>query len=343
MRPNFTKMQISDLSTFESHFQDMLTALPAVNKLSNLIEVDLQPLFFRMTLDSASELLLGRTMAFRSQLDLPGSASLRFLEAFDYAQKKIHKRDALDRGFMKPFGLAYRLLKGTGKDQFEEACDTVHSVMDEIIGDFLRSHYQKSFKEDQSKSDESKKYVFLDAMAETTLDPLELRYEVLNVLVAGRDTTATLLSNAFFMLARHPDIWSRLQAEVNETFEGRLPDYATLNDMKQVRYLLNECKYNLQPSSPSSSFFEANMHPQVFDYSLQCHSICALPHPTPRYREEGALMGTIRSSSKTASKWIITHTLFTAQRKTLVQTPRISVPSVGRTRLYAQDGHIFRK
>ncbi len=247
-------MQISDLSTFESHFQDLLTALPPVNKFSNLVEVDLQPLFFRMTLDSASELLLGRAMAFRSQSDPPGSASLRFLDAFDYAQKKIHKRDALDRGWMKPFGLAYWLLKGTKKDQFEEACDTVHSVMDDIIAEFLRSHYQKPFsKEDQNKSEDgNKKYVLLDAMAETTLDPLELRYEILNVLIAGRDTTGSLLSNVFFMLARHPDTWARVRAEVEEMFEGRLPDYTTLNNMKQVRNLLNECED--RPFSLSGSY-----------------------------------------------------------------------------------------
>lgn len=237
-------MQISDLSTFESHFQDLLAALPPVNKFSNLVEVDLQPLFFRMTLDSASELLLGRAMAFRSQSDPPGSASLRFLDAFDYAQKKIHKRDALDRGWMKPFGLAYWLLKGNKKDQFEEACHTVHSVMDDMIAEFLRSRYQKPFlKEDQNESEnENKKYVFLDAMAETTLDPLELRYEILNVLIAGRDTTGSLLSNVFFMLARHPDTWARIRSEVKETFGGRLPDYTTLNNMKQVQGLLNECE-----------------------------------------------------------------------------------------------------
>ena len=253
MRPNFTKMQISDLSTFESHFQNLLTALPPANPHSGLVEVDLQPLFFCMTLDSASEVLLGRAMSFLSQLDPPESASLRFLDAFDYAQIKIHRRSVLDRGWMKPFGLVYFLLKGKKKDKFEKACDTVHSILDEMIAEFLRSYYQTPFsKHDKDKDvDRNKKYVFLDEMAKTTLDPLELRSEILNVLVAGRDTTGSLLSNAFFVLARRPDIWARVRAEVDETFEGRLPDYTTLRNMKQVRNLLNECKCSPFPLSCS--------------------------------------------------------------------------------------------
>ncbi len=82
-------------------------------------------------------------------------------------------------------------------------------------------------------------------MAKSTTDPRELRHEILNVLTAGRDTTASLLSNAFFMLARHPITWNRVRAEVEETFAGRLPDYATLRSMKQVKNLLNECTCGL--------------------------------------------------------------------------------------------------
>lgn len=79
-------------------------------------------------------------------------------------------------------------------------------------------------------------------MAKSTTDPRELRDEIINVLTAGGDTTASLLSNAFFLLARHPITWNRVRAEVEETFADKLPDYTTLRSMKQVKNLLNECK-----------------------------------------------------------------------------------------------------
>jgi len=239
-------MQISDLSTFEQHFQELLKALPPSDPVSAQIEVDLQPLFFRMTLDSASELLLGSDMSFHSQSDPPGSISLQFMDAFDYAQMKVHRRNILERGWTKPIGLLYQISKCGRKDRFERACDTMHSIIDDMIRAFLtkleKTESSTHSQEGDGEGDDGK-YVFLHEMAKTTSDPLELRHEILNVLVAGRDTTASLLSNVFFILARRPDLWASVRAEVVETFNGRLPDYETLRSMRQVRNLMNECKY----------------------------------------------------------------------------------------------------
>jgi cytochrome P450 len=227
-------MIISDLSKFESHVQDLLKVLPGPDVRSALVDVDLMPLFFRMTLDSASETLLGGEMAFHSQLDAPGSESMRFMDAFDFIQNRIHRRNIIDRGWGRPLGIAYSLYKGTGKDKFEQACETVQSIIDAKLLDFLRRPVKKI--------EEDRTYVFLEEMARTTRDPLELRYEILNVLMAGRDTTAALLTNTLFVLARRPDLWSRVRAEVEETFAGQLPDYKSLRNMKQLRNLLNECE-----------------------------------------------------------------------------------------------------
>ena len=247
-----SKAQISNLPCFERHFQDLLTVLPPIDKLSNQVEVDLQPLFLRMTFDSASETLLGRGLSICSLLDPPGSKSLRFLDAFDYATEVVHMRHALDRGYTKLYSIASRLWQSWKGDRFEESCKTVQAVMDDLVTEYLRSHYQKPFEKicadgNTEGADESgsakKKEVLIDAIAESTLDPSELRDEVLNVLIAGRDTTGALLSNVFFMLARHPDVWDRVHAEVEATFQGRLPDFESLHDLKQVRCLLNECMY----------------------------------------------------------------------------------------------------
>lgn len=90
-------------------------------------------------------------------------------------------------------------------------------------------------------ADGKKRYVFLYEMAKETQDRIQLRNELLNVLLAGRDTTASLLSNTFFVLARRPDIWAKLKAEV-DTLGGVAPTYETLRGMKYIKYLLNECE-----------------------------------------------------------------------------------------------------
>jgi hypothetical protein len=70
--------------------------------------------------------------------------------------------------------------------------------------------------------------------------------------VAGRDTTASLLSHTLHILARRPDVWSKLKAEIDE-LKGRAPDYEMLRNMKYLKYVLNECKYILQVQNNTNS------------------------------------------------------------------------------------------
>jgi cytochrome P450 len=86
-------------------------------------------------------------------------------------------------------------------------------------------------------------YVFLNALAKQTLDKTELTDQLLNILLAGRDSTTSLLSITFFMLARHPDIWNKLLAEV-QTLEGRKPSFEELNSMTYLTWVLNESKHH---------------------------------------------------------------------------------------------------
>ena len=100
-----------------------------------------------------------------------------------------------------------------------------------------------------SKGDEEKsQYNFLEGLLDSTSDPYRLRCELLNILQAGRDTTAGLLSHVFYMLARRKDVWDKLEAEVLE-LNGRAPQYEYLRNMTYLRYVMNEGKCNLLLSS----------------------------------------------------------------------------------------------
>ena len=66
MRPQFAREQVSDLELEEEHLQNMMRALP-INGSGWTLQVDLQVLFFRLTLDSACEFLFGESV--NSQLD----------------------------------------------------------------------------------------------------------------------------------------------------------------------------------------------------------------------------------------------------------------------------------
>ena len=106
----------------------------------------------------------------------------------------------------------------------------------------------------ESEKPPTSRYVFLHELVSQTTDKIKIRSELLNILLAGRDTTSSLLSNVWFELANRPDIWSRLQREVVEVLpdDGEFPTYENLKDMKYLRAVLNE-SLRLHPVVPENS------------------------------------------------------------------------------------------
>jgi hypothetical protein len=91
MRPQFAREQVSDLDLEERHVQKMMKALEITLRPDGWTDtVDLSILFFRLTLDSATEFLFGESVD--SQLSLmPGFTGEKkddhdFASAFDRAQ-----------------------------------------------------------------------------------------------------------------------------------------------------------------------------------------------------------------------------------------------------------------
>jgi len=202
--------------------------------------VDLQPLFFQLTLDSATEFLFGESVdVLRSPA---GSEQQLFGQAFDYAQKELVSRPRLG-----PFLWLYR------NKEFDIACKRVHNFVDKFVARALE--YRRAHRAGEKSTDEKEKgkYIFANEIALATDDPIQIRAELLNILLAGRDTTAGVLSNTFFFLARRPDIWAKLQKEVDQ-LEGKRPDYETLRNMKYLKYVLNE-SLRLFPSVPGNARF----------------------------------------------------------------------------------------
>ena len=58
----------------------------------------------------------------------------------------------------------------------------------------------------------------LDAMVQETRNPVELRDQILHLLIAGRDTTSALLSWSILLLGRHPEEFRKLREAIIENF-----------------------------------------------------------------------------------------------------------------------------
>ncbi|EYB69489.1 hypothetical protein DEIPH_ctg005orf0054 [Deinococcus phoenicis] len=88
-----------------------------------------------------------------------------------------------------------------------------------------------------------------DADTGERMSDQQLHDEVVTVFGAGHETTANALAWAWFLLARHPHVLARLQAEVDEVLAGRDPTLADLGRLPYTGQVFQET-LRLYPPAP---------------------------------------------------------------------------------------------
>lgn len=166
LRPCFVKEeQNADL---EKHFGNLLELLPRDGST-----VDLQPLFFRYTLDTATEFLFGRSV---HSLLGGAEADKVFADNFTTSLGELAYRIR-----MGPFLF---LRRNKEADIAFRACrDYVEEFVQEALG--VKSSLRSGDFENGGKD------LFLRELAKSVNDPERIKDELLNILIAGRDTTAS--------------------------------------------------------------------------------------------------------------------------------------------------------
>ncbi|KAI4244140.1 MAG: hypothetical protein L6R40_003124 [Gallowayella cf. fulva] len=233
LHPSFTRRQVGDLDVYERHLMNLIRLIPQDGSST----VDLQRLFFDFTMDTGTEIFCGQS-SFCLAPEKQGPMSTNFAHAFNQSQRTIADGVALG-----PLAFA------THTPSFNKDRDTVHEFIDHFVRGALdmQSHIESSTSqgsEDESKKQES----FLARLAQQVKDPICLRGELLNVMIAGRDTTASLLSNLWFVLANRPDIWTKLQEEIG-FLGGQAPTLEQLKNLTYLRHCVNE-SLRLHPPIP---------------------------------------------------------------------------------------------
>jgi hypothetical protein len=108
-------------------------------------------------------------------------------------------------------------------------------IIDAFITPYIESVLCLSPEELSTKTKSQSGYTFLHALASFTRDRKVLRDQLLTILLAGRDTTASALSWTFYELARHPEVVKKLRDEIIRTLGLDRPP--TFNDLKDMKYL----------------------------------------------------------------------------------------------------------
>lgn len=165
-------------------------------------------------------------------------SATKFHHALDYAQQGTILRLRLGN-----------LMFAHRDRKFRDCCETVHAYASRFVSQALeyrrKEKWVKIKGEGKTEAEggvhHRQKYVFLNELAKDTDDPVLLRDQIVNMLLAARDTTAGLLAFAFFMLARRPDVWSRLRADVLCHYREPLT-YEAIQEMTYLRYVLQESR-----------------------------------------------------------------------------------------------------
>ena len=147
------------------------------------------------------------------------------------------------------FGSGFRIALGPLKFLFRDskwprACETTHRFAEYYVDKALqwrqeRMHLEKIKSTGGELKDHRQQHILLHGMAEQTEDRTELRNQILQALMAAQETTSVLISNVFFLLSRHLNVWQRLRHEAL-SLEDHEITVDTLQNMKYLRNVLNE-------------------------------------------------------------------------------------------------------
>lgn len=214
LRPQFSREQVAQIDSLREH----VGALEKILDRGEFVEIQL--LFHQLTMDTATEFLFGESVDSlnNSQRVVNGVSCSEFVDAYTTCLKWSIFRIQL--------GPLYKLV--TAKE-FRDAIARARRFVDYFVEEALQRPDEKS---------EETSYVFTRELAKVTRDPIVIRDQAFNILLAGRDTTASLLSYVIWHLAHNPEVYAKLREAVLEEF-GTTTQSVTFEGLKRCKYLLN--------------------------------------------------------------------------------------------------------
>jgi len=201
--------------------------------------LEVQDIFARYTLDSIGHIGFGVEICSLEN----GAVASAFARGFDQCTTNIGNR------FIDPLWKLKRMFNVGFERKLRSALQDVVAFSDKVI----QERHAVSEDDLSGRSDILSRFM-LKGFSDT-----QLRDVVINFVLAGRDTTAILLTWTMFELAQHPEVVTRLRAEAaavrgSPAGEGGLgggdsPAFEEINKMPYLKATLTEV-LRLHPSVP---------------------------------------------------------------------------------------------
>ena len=232
LRPALMKQKMDALpAILEFHVEALLGRIPRDGT-----RFDLQPLFFGFTMDVATAFFMGRSTCMLGGTGV--DKAQQFVDDYMLCSEEATKKMRL--GPLSGFRF---------NSAAQRAKKRVLQYVDEYIDRSLLLLREEEEDDDDDDDDNHKNGRrnaggnLMQVLAASVDNRKALRDQVLHILLASRDTTASLLSNLFFMLAKKPGIYAKLREEIlNGAVGTGIPTPDQLKDMRYLRWCVNECK-----------------------------------------------------------------------------------------------------
>lgn len=221
--------------------------LDRLDKVEKGKAVDMQDLFFRYTMDSFCEIAYGISP---NSLVADGDKPSAFSQAFDRMQMRIVAR-RIEPSFIAKIKLALRLT--ADEKQAKEDEKTINDFIYPAVAKRRQEHKDdaanplietKTFKGDLIT-------LFVDYAKKQgeEISDESLRDQCTTMLLAGRDTTASVLTSIFQMLSKHPDVEEKVVKEIQQEIGEATPTHDNIKGLTYCEAVFNEA-LRLFPAAP---------------------------------------------------------------------------------------------
>ena len=239
LKPQFKRDQIMKVQYLESHIQNLFEHIRSQGSKP----FDIQKLFYKLTLDISTEFLFGESLGtlckdMKRNEFTNDAQEKEFEAAFNLSQRYMSKRLSLQRFYFL-----------VDSKEFRRANEKVKEYAKFYVNKFL------NLVPEELEANSQGHYMFLNELSKEYRSRKFLEDEALSLMLAGRSTTASLLSFVMFELEMNQRVWEKIKEEVSNAFgkgeESRLHEmnFESMKRCKYLQWIMNEA-LRLYPPVP---------------------------------------------------------------------------------------------
>ena len=212
-----------------------------------------KPLLAKIELAAEKETTLNMEAEFGSvALDIIGRAVFNYdFKSVDTASpvikavyRALQEAEYRSTSFIPYWNLPFSNYFMQNLQDFEKNMKLLNDVLDDLIAKAIDSQVEEDVEELETRNyatmENPSLLRFLVDMRGEESTSVQLRDDLMTMLIAGHETTAAVLTWTFYELCQQPELMSRVQKEVDDVLRGSHPKSEDMANLPLIRLCLSE-------------------------------------------------------------------------------------------------------